>query len=884
MRSSTTIVIALLLLTALAPIAACDVGFDNPLAVFITFPAGTYDIGSEMTVTVNVFNAGERYDPDEVKLEVGSFMTFREVGLTKSDVGLYQGVFTIGVDDVEGTEVILLATATDGFILTDEATDTKFVGLASGGLSVDITIPDQADLMPAPGQTVEFIVLIESGGELVDPDSDTLYVSLDQTGGDTQDLTVTRTKTGTFEGEFTVPTGLSESTEYMIGATADYTSGTSTLSGDASYSVYVSFYDVWLHYVSVTASKADLDVYAISKDGMAIEGASVSLTYTYTDDSDNDQEKTATGTTDVDGKASLALNYPDLGMYYTYVEGNGYVESQGKRENFEVTVIAREDTGGDIPSGFYVEVLSEQPLPFDQSIDVECKAYYDAAPFGSKDIYVYFVSDNAILRSGKITTGADGTFTVPITTPPEPAEVPYATMYAHFQMESLGTYEYSTAFLAMGDFGFELDAFLDPATTITVGTVELGGPVSITIDDPAADGTDELASVFWGVGDPADLSFDTIPEWLYAGGSGAGAFLESPATWSEGAYHATVNVPAFLPSTSKLFFYGLIALGLGEDATIHAAVKKDVTPLPANPAPDVTVTVPISGKQYNGTFEASGTSSDDKSVSKVEVRLDGGAWTAVAGTTAWTYSIDTTTLTSGTHELDVRSYDGSKYSLPQKIVFEVDQPPTVVVTVPTAGQKVNGTVTLSGTAADDGTVDLVEYSIDGGAWTVATGKAAWTAQLDTKTLTSGAHTLKVRSFDGEFYSSEQSVTFTSDQPPTVSLTGHTAGQKYKDKVALAGKATDDLSLQRIEVRVDNGTWTQAQGTTDWTYSVPTSGLKAGTHDLEVRSYDGAQYSAPVKTTFVYEKTAKKSPGFGPLVALMAILAAVPVARFYVDKR
>ena len=193
-------------------------------------------------------------------------------------------------------------------------------------------------------------------------------------------------------------------------------------------------------------------------------------------------------------------------------------------------------------------------------------------------------------------------------------------------------------------------------------------------------------------------------------------------------------------------------------------------------------------------------------------------------------------------------------------------------------------MTLNGTAADDGTVDLVEYSIDGGAWAATTGKAAWSVQLDTTKLTSGTHALKVRSFDGEFYSAETSVTFTSDQPPTVSVTGHTAGQKYKGKVELTGKATDDLGLQKIEVRVDNGTWMQAQGTTDWTYIVPTGDLKAGTHDLEVRSYDGTHYSTVAKTTFVYEKTAKKSPGFGPLVALLAMLAAVPVTRWYMDKR
>jgi hypothetical protein len=90
-----------------------------------------------------------------------------------------------------------------------------------------------------------------------------------------------------------------------------------------------------------------------------------------------------------------------------------------------------------------------------------------------------------------------------------------------------------------------------------------------------------------------------------------------------------------------------------------------------------------------------------------------------------------------------------------------DQPPSVEVTDPADGQTAKGTLTVTGTAAK-GTraVTAVQYRIDSGAWTDASGTQSWSFTVDTTKLGNGAHTIEVRSYDGSLYSTIASRSIT----------------------------------------------------------------------------------------------------------------------------
>jgi hypothetical protein len=55
----------------------------------------------------------------------------------------------------------------------------------------------------------------------------------------------------------------------------------------------------------------------------------------------------------------------------------------------------------------------------------------------------------------------------------------------------------------------------------------------------------------------------------------------------------------------------------------------------------------------------SGNASDNIGVQRVEVQLDGGDWTTVAGTTAWNFSLNTRNFLNGSHLISARAIDTS---------------------------------------------------------------------------------------------------------------------------------------------------------------------------------------------------------------------------------
>ncbi len=74
-------------------------------------------------------------------------------------------------------------------------------------------------------------------------------------------------------------------------------------------------------------------------------------------------------------------------------------------------------------------------------------------------------------------------------------------------------------------------------------------------------------------------------------------------------------------------------------------------------------------------------------------------------------------------------------------------PPTVTRQSPTSGSFMNGTLVISGTAADNAAVQKVEVSVDSGAWTTASGTGNWTLNLNTAGFINGAHVINVRATD-----------------------------------------------------------------------------------------------------------------------------------------
>jgi len=67
----------------------------------------------------------------------------------------------------------------------------------------------------------------------------------------------------------------------------------------------------------------------------------------------------------------------------------------------------------------------------------------------------------------------------------------------------------------------------------------------------------------------------------------------------------------------------------------------------------------------------------------------------------------------------------------------------------------------------EGTVQRVEIKIEDGNWENATGTTSWTFTWDTKAHPNGGYMIYARSYDGENYSSEESISVVVDNPKPV---------------------------------------------------------------------------------------------------------------------
>ena len=76
----------------------------------------------------------------------------------------------------------------------------------------------------------------------------------------------------------------------------------------------------------------------------------------------------------------------------------------------------------------------------------------------------------------------------------------------------------------------------------------------------------------------------------------------------------------------------------------------------------VSVSTPANGATVSGTVTVSGTASDTVSVSSVQVSVDNGAYANASGTTHWSYSLNTASLSNGSHTLTAKASDAAGLS------------------------------------------------------------------------------------------------------------------------------------------------------------------------------------------------------------------------------
>jgi uncharacterized repeat protein (TIGR03803 family) len=243
--------------------------------------------------------------------------------------------------------------------------------------------------------------------------------------------------------------------------------------------------------------------------------------------------------------------------------------------------------------------------------------------------------------------------------------------------------------------------------------------------------------------------------------------------------------------------------------------------------PNLAITSPKSGAKFsNDMVVVTGTASDNLAVSNVQYSFNFGAFSNATTLNHWTNWSITLALSPGTNFLTVIGFDTSGNERAVN-TLRLDYVPSDTLAVNIVG---------SGTLKPDYNGALLAL---GNNYTMKATPA--------------------RGFGFYFWnggvpmSSNPTLTFTMTNdlvinanfrditPPAISITSPKANAKFSNAVnviTVSGKATDNVGLTNVGVRINNGTWQTAPATgTSFSWSIDASPVKRGTNFVDAYAMD-----------------------------------------------
>jgi hypothetical protein len=300
----------------------------------------------------------------------------------------------------------------------------------------------------------------------------------------------------------------------------------------------------------------------------------------------------------------------------------------------------------------------------------------------------------------------------------------------------------------------------------------------------------------------------------------------------EGSGSTTVT-----PTTGAHFYYAEITQSNGDrlwsaPIWVNQGTGGDTTP--------PTATASESGS--SGTITLSATASDNVGVTKVEFYVDGvlkGSDTS----SPYSMTLDSTTLSNGSHALVAKAYDAANnIGSSSSVAFSISNA-TGDTTPPTATASESGssgTITLSANASDNVGVTKVEFYVDG----VLKGSSTtspYSMTLDSTTLSNGSHALVAKAYDAaNNVGSSSSVAFsisnaTGDTTPPTATASESGSS---GTITLSATASDNVGVTKVEFYVD-GVLKGSSTTSPYSMTLDSTTLANASHSLVAKAYDAA---------------------------------------------
>ncbi len=274
---------------------------------------------------------------------------------------------------------------------------------------------------------------------------------------------------------------------------------------------------------------------------------------------------------------------------------------------------------------------------------------------------------------------------------------------------------------------------------------------------------------------------------------------------------------------------------------------------PDTTAPTVSLTAPSNNATVSAGTTISASASDNVAVTKVEFLVDGvvvGSDTSSPYSTSWNSSSSPASVT-----LTAKAYDAAgntKVSTPRTVNVADVVDPTAAMTAPTAGSSVTGTVTLSGTAADNRAVTRVDFLVGGnvvGQDTTAPYSYNWDSS---SAGNSASITMRARDAAGNTFTTAArvvTVIHPDTTAPTVSLTAPTNLSTVTGNMTISASASDNVGVTLVEFLV-GGTVVGSDATSPYSF-VWNSASAGSTATITARARDAAGNTTTSSSRLVF---------------------------------
>jgi hypothetical protein len=264
-------------------------------------------------------------------------------------------------------------------------------------------------------------------------------------------------------------------------------------------------------------------------------------------------------------------------------------------------------------------------------------------------------------------------------------------------------------------------------------------------------------------------------------------------------------------------------------------------------APALALETPRTGDWVGATLKLKGTASDPNGVTAVEYSLGATdtftpvTTTAANGVISFDAVVDLSAAADGDVPLAVRATDGAgRVRIMRLAVMKDTTAPTLSLVTPLPADPVNGLITVTGTARDEGTLDRVEFSVDGKAWNPVEGTSSFRMALDLSKLPSPAGSLAFRAWDRSGNTADLVPSLNVQQAadiPEVQIQVPPEGEVQRGDFSVSGMVFDDDGVGSISWRIDGGEFTTLPGANR--FSIPFSLFQVGDneHTVEVKAQD-----------------------------------------------